>query len=134
MVLVGAGLCGDVDLTHVAPVFRRINAVLHFEFLQRVDRRQQKIIVEVIVCIVQTVERVVVELGALPGNTDGGGGAQAALNRGLLPGRSKSIHNIGAQRHQLKEFPAIQWQVRNSLRSDHGAHRDILSTEKWRRG
>ena len=95
MVFVGAGLCGDVDLTHVAPVFGRINAVLHFEFLQRVDRRQQKIIVEVIVCIVQTIERVVVEFGALPGNTDGGGGAQAALNRGLLPDAANPYTTLG---------------------------------------
>ena len=58
---------GDhVHLARLAPEFGGVDAGLHFEFFERVHRRQKDIRVEVDVGVVHAVQRVVVEFPALP--------------------------------------------------------------------
>jgi hypothetical protein len=56
----------DVDLTRATSEFGRVNAGLDLELLQRIDRWQEDIGVEVDVGVVDAVQRVVVELAPLP--------------------------------------------------------------------
>ena len=68
-----------VHLARPTAEFGGIHAGLHLEFLERVDRRQEDIGVEVDVGVVHAVERVEVELAALPRNRELLVGARAAL-------------------------------------------------------
>ena len=64
--LVRAGLGDDVHLAGGAAELGRVDAGLHLELFERVDRRQQNVRIEIDVGVVRAVECVVVVLAALP--------------------------------------------------------------------
>ena len=87
---VRARLRDHVHLARLAPEFGGVDAGLHLEFFERVDRRQEDVGVEVDVGVVDAVERVVVEFAALPGNRQLLVGARAALAVARLAGARRT--------------------------------------------
>ena len=93
-----ARLGDDVHLAGGAAELRRIDAGLHLEFLERVDRRQEDVGVEIDVGVVHAVERVVVELPPLARDRDLLVGTRAALAIAGLAGAREPGADVRAQR------------------------------------
>ncbi|PYQ81003.1 MAG: hypothetical protein DMG01_05235 [Acidobacteria bacterium] len=87
--IVRARLRDDVHLARLAPEFGGVDAGLHFELFERVDGGQEDVRIEVDVGVVDAVQRVVVELAALPRNRQLLVGARAALAVARLAGASE---------------------------------------------
>src|SRR5262249_17400758 len=80
LVCSGTGRC--VDLRNRPAVFGVEQARLHFEFLQRVNRGQEHVAVEVQIRVLDSIQRVVVKVDPLP--TDVQGEAVALASHALL--------------------------------------------------
>src|SRR5262249_49837557 len=65
VVIVGTGFRGDIDLPGIASELGRVDPALYFEFLERVHRRPEHERIPVGICILNAIERVVVELHPL---------------------------------------------------------------------
>ena len=90
---VRARLGHDVHLARGPSELRRVDAGLHLEFFQRVDRRQEDVGVEVDVGVVDAIERVVVELAPLARNGNLLVGARAALSIARLPRAGETLRS-----------------------------------------
>ena len=71
MQCVGPGASRGIDLRDSPAVFGVEQARLHFEFLQRVDRWQEHIAVEVQIRVLHSIERIVVEVDPLATHIQG---------------------------------------------------------------
>ena len=129
MILVAAGLGEHVDLGGVAPELGRVNAGLHLELLQRVDRGQDHVGVEVGVGILDAVQREVVEHDALSGHRDRLVGAVAALARAGLAGGRRDGGDVGRERDQLQIVAAVERQFDDALVLDHGTDGGVLGLQ-----
>src|SRR5258706_11635533 len=108
MVLIRAALGRDIDLRGFMPEFGGVDAGLHFEFLQRVDGRQEGVGVEIDVCVGDTVERIVIELAALAAHREVLSGPVSSLPAsGRAAVRIAGIY-VGAERNQLDEVPPVE--------------------------
>src|SRR5262245_53031228 len=93
MIGVAAGLREYVDLGARMSEFGGVNADLNFEFLNGINRRKDDIGIEIGVCVVDAVERVVVEHDPLPTRRDGLVGAVASLpGTSLACGWREGVH------------------------------------------
>src|SRR5579884_3849839 len=82
-----------VDLSSFVSVLCGIDTGLNFELLDRVNRWERNVGVEVRVGVVDAVERVVIEHNALPARGDRLRGAIATLARARLPSaRRKCVY------------------------------------------
>ena len=81
VIRVAAGFGQHVDLRRFVAEFGGIDAGLHFEFLDGIDRGKDDIGVEIGVGVDHAVEREIVEHDALPAGRDRLVGAVAALAR-----------------------------------------------------
>ena len=93
----------DVHLAGGASELRGVDAGLHLELFQRVDRRQEDVGIEIDVGVVDAVERVVVELAALAGNGDLLVGARTALAVARLAGTGEAGADVRAQGNQAQD-------------------------------
>ena len=132
MELVRAGLGDDVHLAGRAAELGRVDAGLHLELFERVDRRQQNIRVEVDVGVVRAVERVVVELAPLPGDRDLLVGARAALPVAGLPGARELGAHVRAERDERQEVAAVQRQLDDAPVLDDRADRRVFGRDQRR--
>src|SRR5437660_12646499 len=119
--IVGSGFRDYVHLARLAPEFGGVDTRLHFEFLERVDRGQKDIGVEVDVRVVDAVQRVVVEFAALPRNRQLLIGARAALAIARLTGARELRADVRAQRAELQIVSAIERQLDDASVLDDGA-------------
>ena len=134
VILVGAGLGEHVDLRGLAAELRRIDAGLHLEFLQRVDRRHHHEGIEIRVGVLHAVERVVIEIGALPGDRNGLRRADAALPRAGLSLAGEARRYVRRQRNQLQVVAAVQRQFHDALVLDDRADRGVVGDQQRRVG
>ena len=126
MVRVGTAFGRHVHLTDASTEFRRIDAALNLELLQRVDRRQQDVGIEVHIGVVHAIECVVVPLA--PAATDGQllCGPIAALAGAGLARIGKTGRHIGRQRDQLQKIPAVEREIHDATIVDNGANRRVF--------
>ncbi len=129
MIGIRPGFGGDVDLARGPAEFRRIHAGLNLEFLQRVDRREKHVAVEVAIRIFDAVEREAIEFAALAGDADVLLRPLAALNAGLLASRAEPVADIRAESHKLQEIAAIQRQIHDPLVLDDGSRGRALGSQ-----
>ena len=129
---VRARLRDHVHLARLAPEFGGVDAGLHLEFFERVDRRQEDVGVEVDVGVVDAVERVVVEFAALPRNRQLLVGARAALAVARLAGAGKLGADVRAQRDQLEIVSAVERQLDDAPVLDDGADGRIRGFDQRR--
>ena len=108
---VRARLGDDVHLAGGAAELGRIDAGLHLEFLERVNRRQEDVGVEIDVGVVHAVERVVVELAPLTRDGDLLVGTRAALAIAGLAGAGEPGADVRAQRNQAEVVATVQRQL-----------------------
>ena len=128
-----ARLGDDVHLAGGASELGRVDAGLHLEFFERVNRRQEDVGVEVDVGVVDAVERVVVELAPLAGDGNLLVGARAALSIAGLPGAGEPGADVRAQRDEAEIVAAVQRQLDDAPVLDDGADRRILGRDERRR-
>ena len=124
----------DVHLAGGAAELRRIDAGLHFEFFERVDRRQEDVGVEIDVGVVDAVERVVVELAPLAGDRDLLAGARAALAITGLAGPREPGADVRAQSNETEIVATVQRQLDNPPILDDGADCRIRGGDERRGG
>ena len=130
VILVRAGLGQHVDLGGLAAELGRIDAGLHLEFLQRVDRRHDHEGVEIRVGVLDAIERVVVEVGALAGHRNGLGRADAALPRAGLPLTREAGRDVRRQRNQLQIVAPVQRQFHDALVLDDRADGRVFGDQQ----
>ena len=132
MIRIRTGLGRDVNLRGATTELSRIDAGLHFEFLQSVNRRQNHERVEVRVGVFHTVQGVAVVLGAL--TTDGNAlvGANATLTGTGLTGRREAEADVGGESHQLQNVATVQGQFDDTLVLDNGTDGCVLGLEQSR--
>ena len=116
------------------PELRRVDAGLDLELLDRVDRRQGDVVLEVRVGVIDAVERVVVEEDALATGGDGLRGALAAKSGAGLPRRGREHVDVGREGDQIQVLPAVQRQLGHDLVLDDGTDRGALGVEQVRSG
>ena len=130
--LVGPRLGRRVDLRDRAAVLRVEQAGNHVELLQRVDRRQQHVGVEVQVGVLDAVERVVVVVKALAGDVQGEAVALPAhallalARRRAVGGRARN------ERRELQVVASVERQLDDGAVLDHRADRRALGLEQRR--
>ena len=140
VVLVAARLGDDVHLRALVPELRRVDAGLDLELLDRVDRGQGDVVLEVRVGVIDAVERVVVEEDALATGGDGLLRALAAKSGAGLPGRGREHVDVGRLGDQIQVLPAVQRQFGHHLVLDDGAESNVnlfvtfqlSSTNAWK--
>src|SRR5262245_41263592 len=120
-----AGFGDDVHLAGGAAELRRIDAGLYFEFLERVDGRQEDVGVEIDVGVVDAVERVVIELAPLARDGDLLVGTRAPLAITGLPGAREPGADVRAEGDEAEVVAAIQRQFNDPTILDDGADRRI---------
>ncbi len=130
MVLIGTRLREHIDLRDFAAEFRRIYARLHLELLQRVNRGQNHERIEIRVGVLDAVQRVVIEIRALPRHRDGLAGTNAALPCACLSLACESGGHVRRQRHQLKVIAPVQRQFDDAPVLDDGADRCIVGDQR----
>ena len=101
---VRARLGDDVHLTGGTSELGRVDAGLDLEFLERIDRRQEDIGVEIDVGVVHAVQRVVVELAPLARDRELLVGARAALPIAGLTGTANSALTFGLRAISDRKF------------------------------
>src|SRR3954454_16670377 len=101
------------------PELGRVDAGLDLELLDRIDRRQGDVVVEVRVRVTDTVERVVIEEDALPTGRDGLRGALAAQSRGRLSRGGRKHVDVGGEGEKIQVLSAVQRQLGYDLVFDH---------------
>ena len=129
---VGARFRDHVHLARLAAEFRGVDAGLDLELLERVDRGEKDVGVEVDVGVVDAVERVEVELAALARNRQLLGGARAALPGARLPGAGELGADVRAERDELEIVPAVQRQFDDAPVLDHRADGGIRRLDQRR--
>ena len=102
------------------------------ELLQRVDRRQQHVGVEVQVGVLDAVERVVVEVDALAGHVQRKAVALAAHALFALARRRPVGGGAGNQRRQLQVVAAVERQLDDRAVFDNRADGGVLRLDQWR--
>ena len=119
VIRVRAALGGDVDLRHFAPELGRVDAGLHLEFLDAVDRGQEGIRIEVDVLIDDPVERVLVVFAALTGDREILRGSVATLPAGgaATAAAGPVRAHVRAQRHEIDEVATVERQLQDLLDS-----------------
>ena len=127
---VAARLGDDVHLCALMPELGRVDARLDLEFLDRIDRGQRDVVVEVRVDVTDAVERVVVEEDPLPAGGDGLLSAVAALPGGRLPRAGRGRVDVGRQRDEIQVLAPVQRQLGHDLVLDDGAERGGLGVEQ----
>ena len=134
MIRVRAALGGDVDLRHLAPEFGRVDAGLHLEFLDAVDRGQEGIRIEVDVLIDDPVERVLVVFAALTGDSEILRGSVATLPAGRAAAAAAGPvrAHVRAQRHEIDEVAAVERQLQDLLVLDDRADRGVRGVDHRR--
>src|SRR6202042_60359 len=96
--LIGSAEGGHVYLNLQMPEFGRVNAGLHLEFLQGINRGKQGVGVEAGIVILDAVQRKVQVLAARAGDKDFLGGSIAALARASLASVGDAIvGDVGAK-------------------------------------
>ncbi len=108
----------------------RVDAGLDLELLNRIDRRQGDVVVEVRVRVTDAVERVVVEEDALTTGGDGLRGALAAKSGARLPRRGREHVDVGRDGDQIQVLSAVQRQLGHDLVLDHRTERGALRVEQ----
>ena len=91
MIGIGAALADHIDLRRLVTELGRIDARLHLELLDAVERRQADIGIEVGIGIVHAIQRVVVEHDALAADRDRLAGAIAAQAAPAWPDPGESV-------------------------------------------
>src|SRR5262249_52025862 len=124
--LVCSGLGRHIDLRCGAPEFGRKDSGLNLELLQRIDRWQEDIGVEVHVGILHAVEREVVELAALASDRNVLLSALAPLPSNGLSGIRESVAYVGAHRDKLQEVASVQRHFHDLFVFDHCPDRRVL--------
>src|SRR5690349_5539575 len=113
MILIRAGFCDDIDLRGFTSELSRVNAGLNFKLLECVDRRHHYKSVEVRVGVFHAIQRVVIEVGALPAHRNRLSGTNAALPRTGLSLAGEAGGYVGRQRDELKIISSIERQFDN---------------------
>ena len=124
---VAARLGDDVHLRALVTELGRVDAGLDLELLDRIDRRQGDVVVEVRVGVTDAVERVVVEEDALTTGGDGLRGALAAKSGAGLPRRGREHVDVGRDGDQIQVLSAVQRQLGHDLVLDHRTERGALA-------
>ena len=130
--LVRTRLRRDVDLRDGAAVLRIEETRHDVELLERVDRRQQHVGVEVQVGVLDAVERVVVEVHALTRDVQRKAVALAAHALFALARRRPVRGGAGNQRRQLQVVAAVERQLDDRAVFDDGADRGVLGLNQRR--
>src|SRR5262249_51881122 len=102
VVLVASWLGRYVNLGGLATELRGIDATLHFEFLQGVDRGKHDEGVEVGVGVLHAIQGEAVVAGPLTGYGNAFIGADATLTGASLAGRRKSEADVGSKRREIQ--------------------------------
>ena len=123
-----------VDLRDGAAELGAEDARLDFELLERVDRRQQHVAVEVEVGVLDAVERIVVEVDALAGDVQRKAVALAAHPLLTLGRRGPVGRGAGNQRRELQVIAAVERQLDDAAVLDDGADRGVLRLDDRRVG
>ena len=131
MVFIGSALGGDVHLRGFVPELGRVNAGLHFEFLQGVDGGQEQVGIEIDVGVGHAVKGEVIELAAHSGDRELLLGTVAPLARaGPAEAVGEVGVDVGAERDQRNEIAAVQRQIDNAPVFNHRTHRGVFSVEQ----
>ncbi len=130
MELVRSRLGRNIDLRGGAPELGRKDSGLDLELLQRVDRWQENISVEVDVRILHAIQGEVVELASLASDRNILLSARPALTLIGDGGIRESIAHVGTERDKLEEVAAIQRHVDDTLILDDGPHRRVLRRDQ----
>ena len=123
-----------VDLRDGAAELGAEDARLDFEFLERVDRRQQHVAVEVEVGVLDAVERVVVVVDALAGDVQRKAVPLAAHALLSLCRRRTVRRGARNQRRELQVVAAVQRQLDDAAVLDDRADRGVLRLDHGRVG
>jgi hypothetical protein len=110
--------------------FGGIHACLHFEFLQRIDRRKDDVRVEIGIGVAYAVERVIVIHDAMSAGRDRLVGAVAALPRPRLTGGRRKIAHVGSHRHQTQVIAPVERELYDSLVFDHAANGRVFGLQQ----
>src|SRR5262249_28114377 len=127
---VAAGFGQHVDLRRFVAEFCGIDAGLHLEFLQSIDRGQDDIRVEIGIGVDHAIEREIVKYDAVTAGRDRLVGAIAALARLRLAGRRRKVADIRRYSHQIQVLAAIERKLRDVFRLDYGADGRILRLQQ----
>src|SRR5436309_12046910 len=130
MELVRSRLGRNIDLRGGAPELGRKDSGLDLELLQRVDRWQENIGVEVDVRILHAIQGEVVELASLARDRNILLSARPALTLIGDGGIRESIAHIGTQRDKLKEVAPVKRHVDDALVLNNSSDRRILRRDK----
>src|SRR5712691_8399263 len=101
MVVIGAGFSGDVDLARLAAELGWVDAALHLELLERVDRGELDVQVEIDVGVGNAVQSVVIPRTPHACDRDVLRSPCASLAPDRLVGGLKAKRHAWAQGHQL---------------------------------
>src|SRR5262249_30485975 len=125
VILIGAGLGEHVDLRSLPAELCRIDPGLYLELLQCVDGWHHDECIEIGVRIFDAIQRIVIEVGALPGQGNRLRRAKAALPRTGLSLTREAGGNVGSQRNQLKIVAAVERQFHNASVLDDSSYRGV---------
>ena len=131
MILVRSALGGDVDLRHLAPELGGVDAGLHLEFLEAVDRGQEGIRIKVDILIDDPVERVLVVFAALTGDREILRGSVTTLPSGCAAAsaaRPVRAH-VRDHRHQADEVSTVERQLQDLFILNDGPDRRIRGVD-----
>src|SRR5438093_1089989 len=131
--LICSGLGRNIDLGCGAPELGRKDSGLNLELLQRIDRWQEDIGVEVHVGILHAVQGEVVELAALARDRNVLLSALSPLASNGLSGIRESIAHVRTQRDKLKKVAAVEWHLHDALVFDHCPDRRVFRGDEGRR-
>src|SRR6266850_1259147 len=113
---------------------RRIYPRLDLKFLQRIDGRHHDEGVEIRIGVLDAVDCIVIEIGALPGHGYGLTRTNSALPGPCLALRREPRGYIRRKRHQLQVVPSVQRQLDNALVLNDGADGCVVADQQGRVG
>src|SRR5262252_7006229 len=122
MELVSSRLGRSVDLSCRAPELGREDSRLHFELLQRIDRRQDHVCVEIDIRILDAIQGEVVERAPLAGDSDVLRCPRSTLALILLSCGCEPIADVRTKCGKLEEVASVQRHLDDALVLDDGSY------------